>query len=145
VPALIEFPIDATGGLELRIAHLERTDGCDAICFPNQSKLPAYIERHAYIRGNEFVAARLVGPDSDGYYSVQLEVRESAAKKIDDLAKRKPNMGLGVFRRGEPVQLIHAVRGISGRTLSWHGFEAEQEARAMLEVLGGIANPEQAT
>ena len=145
MPALAEFPLDATSGLELRIAHLNKTLGCDAVRFPNQSALPAYVERNAYIRGNEFVAARLVGPDIDGYYSVELEVRQSAAKKIDDLAKTNGAAGLGVFRRGEPVQLIQAVRGISGRTLSWHGFESQQAARMMLDMFGALANVGQAT
>jgi hypothetical protein len=123
---LLEFPLDATSGLEMRIAHGNQTTGCDAMHFPNQGLLPVFVEPHAYIRGNEFVAARLAGPDKYGSYSVELEVREAAAEKIDRLAKSREPKGLGVFRRGQAVQLIQRVRGISGRKLEWHGFDSEQ-------------------
>ena len=137
---LLEFPLDATSGLVLRIAHRKQTAGCAAVRFPNQALLPVFVEPRAYIRGNECVAARLVGPDKGGYFSVEVELRESAAKKIDRLAKSQEPTGLGVFRRGQAVQLIHAVRGISGRNLAWYGFENEQEARAVLAMFGAVAD-----
>jgi hypothetical protein len=138
MPTLLEFPLDATSGLELRIAHRRQTAGCDTVRFPNQALLPALVELHAYIRGNEFVAARLAGPDKDGYFSVEVELRETAARKIDRLAKRQEPIGLGVFRRGQAIQLIQAVRGISGRNLAWYGFEDEQKARAVLAMFGAV-------
>lgn len=137
--AILEFPVDATSGLEFRVAHHSPVSGCEAIHFPNQGLLPAYIEQYSYIRGNEFIAARLVGPDDDGYYSVEVELRETAAKKINQLAMMPRVTGLGVFKRGEPVQLIQVVHGISGRVLVWHGFENEQEAKVILDIFGSVA------
>jgi hypothetical protein len=98
-----------------------------------------FVEPHAYIRGSEFVAARLAGPDEAGYLSVEVELRETAARKIDRLAKSSESIGLGVFKRGQPVQLIQAVRGVSGRNLAWYGFENEQKARAVLALFGAVA------
>jgi hypothetical protein len=140
VATVVEFPLDATSGLELRIAHSKETAACDAVRFPNQQLLPAFVEPHAYIRGNEFVAARLIGPDQHGYFSVQIQLREAAARRIDKLAKRSERCELGVFRRGQPVQLIQAVHGISGRHLAWYGFETEQKARAILDMFGSVAD-----
>src|SRR5581483_3339527 len=100
---LLEFPFDATSGLELRVAHRNETPGCTAVAFPNQRLLPVFVEPHAYIRGNEFVSARLAGPDEAGYFSVEVEVRETAARKINKLAKKSERVGMGVFRHGRPV------------------------------------------
>jgi hypothetical protein len=136
---LLEFPLDETSGLELRIAHRGQAAGCDTVRFPNQALLPVFVEPHAYIRGNEFVAARLTGPDEAGYFSVEVELRETAARKIDKLAKSPQSVGLGVFRRGQAVQLIQAVRGVSGRNLAWYGFENEEKARAILALFGSVA------
>jgi hypothetical protein len=140
---LLEFPLDATSGLELRIAHHKPTVGCDPVRFPNQSLVPVFIEPHAYIRGSEFVSARLAGPDELKRYYLELELRETAARKIEKLAKRTETTGLGVFRRGQPVQLIQAVRGISGRTLAWYGLETEDEAKALLARFGALAETPQ--
>ena len=136
---LLEFPLDETSGLELRIAHRAHTAGCEAVRSPNQALLPVFVEPHAYIRGNEFVAARLVGPDEAGYFSVEVELRETGAKKIDRLANSPEPVGLGVYRRGQAVKLIQAVRGISGRNLAWYGFENKPEATAVLALFGAVA------
>ncbi len=137
---LLDFPCDATRGLELRIAHRTKTAGCEAVRFPNQSFLQVFVEPHAYIRGNEFLGARLVGPDKAGYFSVEVELRTSAARKIDRLAKRQEPVGLGVFRRSQAVELIQAVRGVSGRRLAWYGFENEVKARMVLALFGAVAD-----
>jgi hypothetical protein len=137
---LVEFPLDATSGLELRIAHRKETAGCDAVRFPNQTMLPVFVEPYALIRGNEFVAARLAGPDKYGRHSVDLVLRETAANKIDRLAKSPEPVGLGVFRHGQAVQLIQTVHGISGRNLAWYGFEDEHKARAILALFGAVAD-----
>jgi hypothetical protein len=127
----------------MRVAHHEKTAGCDVVDFPNQGLLPAFVEQRALIRGNEFVAARLTGPDVDGVFSVEVELRETAARKIDELSRRPKVTGLGVFKRGQPIQLIQAVNGISGRILAWYGFRTEEEARVMLDLFGAVADDSQ--
>ena len=138
--AVLQFPIDETSGLEMRVAYYEPTPYCETVRFRNDSMRPVYVESHALIRGSEFVAARLIGPDEDDVYSVEVELRETAARKIGDLAKRRRTVGLAVFKWGEAMQLIQAVRGISGRTLAWHGFLTEGEAREMLNLFGPVAD-----
>ena len=136
---LLEFPLDETSSWN----YASRTAGIPLVArpcdFPIRRYLPVFVEPHAYIRGNEFVAARLVGPDEAGYFSVEVELRETAAKKIDRLAKSPESVGLGVYRRGQAVKLIQAVRGISGRNLAWYGFENKPEAMAVLALFGGVA------
>jgi hypothetical protein len=124
----------------MRIAYHEPTPDCETVRFRNHGLLPVFVEPYALIRGTEFVAARLIGPDEDDVYSVEVELRETASRKISDLAKRSRTIGLAVFRWGEPIQLIQAVRGISGRTLAWHGFLSEDEAREMLDLFGPVAS-----
>lgn len=102
--------------------------------FPNQ-RLRVYVESQGYIRGNEFLAAKLVGPDPIWNFSVEVKIRESAVKKINALAGRADLPKLGVFKRGIPVLLIQGIHRIPGDVISWTGFDSEKSARSMLESL----------
>jgi hypothetical protein len=136
---LLEYPLDKTNGLELRIAHTKQVVGCDAVRFPNQRLLPVFVEPHAFVRGNAFLAARLIGPDTDGRFAIELQLRQSAVLKINRFAKNSHGAGLGVFKNGEPMQLIQAVRQIDGQSLIWYDFDTENSAREILDLFDPVA------
>lgn len=102
--------------------------------FPNQ-RLPVYVESQGYIRGNEFIAAKLVGPQHALDFCVEVKMRKSAVTKINALAGRADLPNLGVFKRGVPVLLIQGIHRIPGNVIAWSGFESEKSARSMLESL----------
>jgi hypothetical protein len=104
--------------------------------FPNQ-RLAVYVEPCGYIRGNEFISARLVGPHPIWNFSVEVKMRQSAIDKINALAGRADFPKLGVFKRGVPVLLIQGIHSVPGDIISWKGFESEKSAHSMLDPLLG--------
>ena len=132
---IIQFPVDVNSGLEFKIAHHNSDSDAIETYFPNSQIIPAFIEPHAYIRGNELGNASLIEtPDDYAPYAVKVELRVSASSKINGLAKRQELTGLGVFKNGEPVILIQAVHGADMKKLVWTGFDTIEEAEDILNL-----------
>ena len=87
MPTVVEFPIDATSGLELCITHQKDTAGCEAVRFPNQQFLPVYVEQYAYVGWGPHPA---LGASVLGGWERRLQKRRSHAlmPEIPDEARR---------------------------------------------------------
>ena len=132
---ILQFPVGVNSGLEFRIAHHEPMPNTEVMTFPNQRLIPAYIELDSYIRGNEFGNAKLIEtPNEHPPYIVEVELRKSASNKLNKLAQSPKITGLGVFKNGEPVQLIQSVHGANPGSLCWYGLDTLESAKVILNL-----------
>ena len=135
---IIKFLIGLNAGIELRIAHHKQVSDSLEMTFPNQSLLPVYVEKNAYINDNEFKSVKLVkiddGEETYWPYVVEVEIRTSASKKLNHLAAQEERLGVGVFKYGKPVQLIQLVQEVEDNKMWWTGFETEAEAQEILDL-----------
>ena len=75
--------------------------------FPNQRLVPVYVEKYGYIAGHELKSAKLIQTKEMYFpYAIAVELKISASEKLNRLAAKDETIGVGVFKHGQPVQLV---------------------------------------
>ena len=118
-----------------KVCHKDKKRGTTRAEFPNDNT-PAYVENDSFLTIESLLGARLLPNSGEDFSNNTIEINIStyALEKLNELKRKSPSAGIGVFVMNNPFAKIHFSELLEKPLLYWSG-EDKAGAAIIVELI----------